>query len=149
MLLTAGWGIAGAGSSVGEGVEVTLECPGLREGEGWTPLQRQAVGEATGAKVRVGLASVPPCPLRPFLPALPLVPTKPSAHRNARPGSPVLPAPGKATAARLASGRKRGAHRKGVGEEGRGPGEMFGLPVCLDAKISGLQVRGPRLTLLS
>lgn len=108
------------------------------------PPAEAACGGGHGCQGAVGLASVPPCPLRPFLPALPLVPTKPSAHRSAQPGSPVLPAPGKATAARLASGRKRGAHRKGMGEERRGPGEMFGLPVCLDAKISGLRVRGPR-----
>lgn len=65
MLLTAGWGIVGAGSSVGEGVEVTLECPGLQEGEGWTPLQRQPVGEATGAKVLWGLPLSLPVPFAP------------------------------------------------------------------------------------
>lgn len=73
MLLTASWDILGAGSAVGQGPGSHRSAQVFGRERDGTALWRRPAGEAPGAEVRVGLASVPPCPLHPFLPALPLV----------------------------------------------------------------------------
>lgn len=149
MLLTAGWGILGtahldhsSGSTIWAEVEVTLECPGLREGQGQAPPWRVLRG-------RWGLPpSLLVCTIRGANKALcpqdcrpgslgPLVPRSPSSSVSVSPGRciPGSPSPWVlgTTAAWLASDRKCGVHRKGAGERGRAPGDdvwLAGLFGC-------------------